>query len=83
LEIYEMPGDMPELAQADGRTITEKEMMRRREELYNGVDRSNPATPTTAGPSDRRGVQPEEVVLLNERRDGEPSSRPNSRFSFE
>jgi hypothetical protein len=84
LEIYEMPGDMPEVAQADGRTITEKEMMRRREEVYNGVDRSNPATPTIAGPADRRGVQPEEVVLLNERRDdGEPSSRPNSRFSFE
>ncbi|TIA58417.1 acid protease, partial [Aureobasidium pullulans] len=46
LEIYEMPGDMPDLAQADGRSITEKEMMRRREEVYNGVDRSNPATPT-------------------------------------
>jgi hypothetical protein len=84
LEIYEMPGDMPELAQADGRTITEKEMMRRREEVYNGVDRSNPVTPITAGPADRRGVQAEDVVLLNERRDdGEPSSGPNSRFSFE
>ncbi|KAI4724489.1 acid protease [Aureobasidium sp. EXF-10728] len=83
LEIYEMPGDMPELAQADGRTITEKEMMRRREEVYNGVDRSNPATPTIAGPVDRRSVQPEEVVLLDEGRDGEGSSRPNSRFSFE
>ena len=57
---------------------------RRREEVYNGVDRSNPATPTTAGPADRRGVQAEEVVLLNQRRDdGDADSRPNSRFSFE
>ncbi|KAI5265647.1 acid protease [Aureobasidium subglaciale] len=83
LEIYEMPGDMPDIAQADGRTITEKEMMRRREEVYNGVDRSNPVSPTT-GPTERRGVQPEEVVLRSEiRDDGEANSRPNSRFSFE
>lgn len=85
LEIYEMPGDMPDLAQADGRSITEKEMMRRREEVYNGVDRSNPATPTgdsLQSPVERRSVQPNEVVLRSEIREGE-SSRPNSRFSFE
>ncbi|KAK6001440.1 hypothetical protein QM012_002771 [Aureobasidium pullulans] len=81
LEIFEMPGDMPELAQADGRTITEKEMMRRREEVYNGVDPSSPSTPVTAEPSERRAVQPEEVVLRNELRDD--VSEPNSRFSFE
>lgn len=81
LEIFEMPGDMPELAQADGRTITEKEMMRRREEVYNGVDPSNPSTPVAGEPSDRRAVQPEEVVLRNEIRDDR--SETNSRFSFE
>ncbi|KAH0406308.1 hypothetical protein KCU90_g24175, partial [Aureobasidium melanogenum] len=79
LEIFEMPGDMPELAQADGRTITEKEMMRRRAELYNGVAPSNPATPVTAEPPERRAVQPEEVVLGNEIRDGGSERR----FSFE
>ncbi|KAG9944776.1 acid protease, partial [Aureobasidium melanogenum] len=79
LEIFEMPGDMPELAQADGRTITEKEMMRRREEVYNGVNPSSPATPVTAEPLERRAVQPEEVELRNEIRD----NGSERRFSFE
>jgi hypothetical protein len=87
LEIYEMPGDMPDRAQADGRSITEKEMMMRREEIYNGVDRSNPVTPTTESmqsPTERRSVQAGEVVLRNEiRHDENGSSRPNTRFSFE
>lgn len=86
MEIYEMAGDMPELAQADGRTITEKEMMMRREEIYNGVDRSNPATPTleSQSPMERRSVQPEDVVIQNEiRGDAAPDHRPHSRFSFE
>lgn len=37
-EIYEMPGDMPELPEAGGRQLSEKETMVVRERIYNGVD---------------------------------------------
>lgn len=86
LEIFEMVGDMPELAQADGKSITEKDMMRRREQIYNGVDLSNPTTPTADShtPSERRSIQPEDVVIRDEiRRDQAPDTDSHSRFSFE
>ncbi|KAF2719666.1 acid protease [Polychaeton citri CBS 116435] len=41
--IYEMPGDMPEIREKDGRLLSEKEALAHREKLYNGVDTS-PAT---------------------------------------
>lgn len=86
LEIYEMAGDMPDVAQADGRTITEKEMMMRREEMYNGVDRSNPVTPTVeANPAlEKRGINPGDLIIKSEIREGGiADTRPPSRFSFE
>lgn len=63
-QIFEMPGDMPTLREADGKQITEKDMMRRREEQYNGVDPSTPTadTPTTeAPPTTRRMLEPSQV----------------------
>jgi hypothetical protein len=54
-EIFEMPGDMPKMQEADGRQFSEKEAMRVREERYNGVDPST-GTPTT--PSDRSPMYP-------------------------
>lgn len=44
-QIFEMPGDMPERREADGKQLTEKDMMQRRLEWYNGVDPSPPTTP--------------------------------------
>lgn len=37
-EVFEMPGDMPQRQEADGRLFTEKEVMRHREERINGID---------------------------------------------
>jgi len=37
-EIFEMPGDFPKILEADGKQMTEKEAMRKREERYNGID---------------------------------------------
>ncbi|KAL6707301.1 hypothetical protein ACN47E_004289 [Coniothyrium glycines] len=37
-EIYEMPGDMPQLQEAGGRQLSEKETMVVREKIYNGTD---------------------------------------------
>jgi hypothetical protein len=54
-EIYEMPGDMPKMQEADGRQFSEKEAMRVREERYNGIDPAS-ATPTT--PSERSPISP-------------------------
>lgn len=41
--IYEMPGDLPTLNEADSRGLSEKEAMMARERVYNGVD-PNPAS---------------------------------------
>lgn len=82
-QIYEMPGDMPDLAQADGRQITEKDMMKRREEMYNGVDRNSSNDIVTQPVEERqqererRMVQADEVVNAPSRVDSHP------RFSFE
>ena len=37
-EVFEMPGDMPQRQEADGRLFTEKEVIRHREERINGID---------------------------------------------
>ena len=70
-QVFEMPGDMPVISQADGRQITEKDMMRKREQVYNGVDpHASQETQAAAGAEGplgehqpRRLVQPGEVVL--------------------
>jgi len=57
-EIFEMPGDMPKMQEADGRELSEKAAMRVREERYNGVD---PATATPTSPTshnDRSPISP-------------------------
>lgn len=45
-EVFEMMGDMPARQEADGRILTEKDVMRRREERFNGTDPGvSPVTP--------------------------------------
>ncbi|CAK3949609.1 peptidase aspartic [Lecanosticta acicola] len=82
--VFEMPGDMPAVGEKDGKALTEKEAIARRERIYNGVD----ATPTSAtdsneGVREPRRVNPEDIV----RTDGmaaEPRDRTLHRtFSFE
>lgn len=64
LEVYEMPGDMPEMAQADGREMTEKDMMNHRAEQYNGVDsHRSDEDPATADENrkERQLLSPDQV----------------------
>ncbi|KAL1310643.1 hypothetical protein AAFC00_000911 [Neodothiora populina] len=90
-QVFEMPGDMPSISQADGRQITEKDMMRRREQAINGVDPHDSLesqVTTNTDPQARRTVQPEEVVLHKavHKPGHEPNTRHErgySRFSFE
>lgn len=88
VQLFEMPGDMPEVSQADGRQITEKDLMKRREQLYNGVDlHASQETQTAPGAEEaapRRTVQPGEVVIQDQVREGhQPNVNPHDRFSFE
>lgn len=81
LQIYEMPGDMPQTAQADGKEMSEKDMMKRREEQYNGVNRNHPANRDEEQvPRERKLVNAENVVPLGQVDSGD---RSNKRFSFE
>ncbi|KAF2419597.1 acid protease [Tothia fuscella] len=59
-EIFEMPGDMPARQEADGRQLSEKDVIRAREERYNGVDPAlTPISPNTNNSaSDRSPVSP-------------------------
>jgi hypothetical protein len=63
-EIYEMPGDMPQRQEADGRQMSEKEAIRAREERYNGIDPASltPVSPATGNNtlsnSDRSPISP-------------------------
>lgn len=66
-EIYEMPGDMPELQEAGGRQLSEKETMVVRERIYNGVDPNGTpeVSPTTQDQSRRAApISPSEVTLM-------------------
>ncbi|GAB7349941.1 hypothetical protein MBLNU459_g0638t1 [Dothideomycetes sp. NU459] len=89
-QLFEMPGDMPDLAQADGRQISEKDMMKRREEIYNGVD-LNPSHDMVKQPveerqqeRERRMVQPEEVAIqASIEEEHAPRHTNHERFSFE
>lgn len=42
-EVFELPGDLPENPEADGRELSEKEAIRVREARYNGVEEAAPA----------------------------------------
>lgn len=88
-QLHEMPGSFPDLPQADGREMTEKDMIKHREDKYNGVDRHNkleePKRSGSAGrltvPAEertaRRLVKPDQVRELSEEEGG------NKRFSFQ
>ncbi|KAK7545836.1 aspartic peptidase domain-containing protein [Phyllosticta citricarpa] len=55
-QIYEMQGDVPGEAEADGRQLSEKEGMLYRERKYNGTDLDvSPVTPTAPPEYSRRG----------------------------
>ena len=61
-EIFEMPGDFPEILEAGGRQMTEKEALRKREEKYNGVDTYSPAPAVSPATSRRQApINPEDV----------------------
>ncbi|CAN9422457.1 unnamed protein product [Alternaria alternata] len=66
-EIYEMPGDMPVLAEAGGRQLSEKESMVVRERIYNGVDPAGmPDAPPVTHDESRRlaPISPSEVAIV-------------------
>lgn len=64
-EVFEMEGDMPTLQEAGGRQMTEKDVMRSREERINGVDIHNsPASNQNPSPS----VSPPSSLNSNRRR---------------
>nr|OQO20957.1 hypothetical protein B0A51_14245 [Rachicladosporium sp. CCFEE 5018] len=84
IAIYEMPGDMPSVKEKDGRQLSEKEAIQRREMLYNGVDSSAGVTPTSDNGEEPpreppRRVQAEHVV---DARTGLGAGRHRA-FSFE
>ncbi|KAK1810603.1 hypothetical protein LTR12_015041 [Friedmanniomyces endolithicus] len=88
-QIYEMAGDMPTIKEKDGKALSEKEAMARRERIYNGVDsppRSAVALdePAAEQPRERRTVNPEEVVMTDRLAPPENDSLVRHRaFSFE
>lgn len=68
--IYEMPGDMPELSEAGGRQLSEKETMVVRERIYNGIDpsASPDMSPAVEEPPRRLApISPSEVTMVNGR----------------
>lgn len=82
-QLFEMPGDMPGISQADGRQITEKDMMQRREQMYNGTpplaSQETLETSQAQRQEPRRLVQPGEVLIRDEVRE----DHNHDRFSFE
>ncbi|KAL2349943.1 peptidase aspartic [Cryomyces antarcticus] len=61
-EIFEMPGDMPKMSEADSKQLTEKQMMVKREALYNGVDPHSLPTTPVENTAKREAVEPGQVV---------------------
>lgn len=62
-QIYEMPGDMPQIREKDGRALSEKEALAHRQRMYDGVDpASNSATAINEGLREPRRVDAQEVV---------------------
>ncbi|GAM85802.1 hypothetical protein ANO11243_038100 [Dothideomycetidae sp. 11243] len=84
--IHELPGSFPELNLADGRQITEKDMMRHRERLYNGIDSVEERRTTERERSTRRvqSTEPQrrEPVDPDQIREATEAEGGNKRFSF-
>lgn len=69
-QIFEMPGDIPDRAEAGGRQLSEKETMMVRERIYNGVDPNEPpdVSPESEEPPRRPApLNPSEVTMVNRR----------------
>ncbi|KAK3068043.1 hypothetical protein LTR53_014689 [Teratosphaeriaceae sp. CCFEE 6253] len=75
-QVFEMAGDMPTIKEKDGKALSEKEAMARREMIYNGVDSpphsaiavdESPTTMTSTEPRERRTVNAEDVVVRADR----------------
>ncbi|EME46657.1 hypothetical protein DOTSEDRAFT_70614 [Dothistroma septosporum NZE10] len=83
LQVHEMPGDMPAIREKDGRALSEKEAMARRERVYNGVEPSSgSASVVNGGSREPRRVDPDAIVDAG--RAIEPRDRTLHRqFSFE
>ncbi|KXL48222.1 MAG: hypothetical protein FE78DRAFT_142425 [Acidomyces sp. 'richmondensis'] len=64
-QIFEMAGDMPTIREKDGKALSEKEALRHREKVYNGVE--NPAADVHDGIRERRRINPENVVRADTR----------------
>ncbi|KAK4556553.1 hypothetical protein LTR86_006124 [Recurvomyces mirabilis] len=85
-QVYEMAGDMPTIKEKDGKALSEKEAMQRREREYNGVDTSPVSAPEQdeQPARERRLINPEEVVQADNSRLALPDNFTRHRaFSFE
>ncbi|KAK4965531.1 hypothetical protein LTR42_012287 [Elasticomyces elasticus] len=86
-QVYEMAGDMPTIKEKDGKALTEKEAMARREAIYNGVEsppQSAVALDESPEPRERRLVNPDDVVRADRLAPPEDGSFIRHRaFSFE
>ncbi|KAF2154979.1 acid protease [Myriangium duriaei CBS 260.36] len=81
--LHELPGSLPEFNMADGRQITEKEMMRYRERLYNGYDSVEERRQGERERSLRvQGERRREVLLPGQIREATEEEGGNRRFSF-
>lgn len=67
-EIFEMPGDLPKIPEADGKQMSEKEALRKREERYNGTNSQSPVSTVSPVESRRPApVNPEDVREIIDR----------------
>lgn len=65
LAVYEMAGDMPTIREKDGKALSEKEAIARREKVYNGVDSEASSNYDVSNPGDRtpKQVSPDDIVI--------------------
>ncbi|KXS94498.1 hypothetical protein AC578_4504 [Pseudocercospora eumusae] len=82
-KLYEMPGDMPAIREKDGRALTEKEAIQRREQLYNGVVSTTPTSSEHPPREPRRYVNPAEIVEASSINPEPRDTTLHRRFSFE
>lgn len=64
-QVFEMAGDMPTIKEKDGKALSEKEALRHREKVYNGVGK--PAADVNEGVREPRRVNPEDIVRADTR----------------
>lgn len=83
LQVHEMPGDMPAIREKDGKALSEKEAIARREMIYNGVEASSgSASAVNEGIREPRRVNPEEIVETNQPLEARDKTL-HRQFSFE